>query len=1012
MIKTILCPTLDDALTALAECTAENERQGRENLVFCEDRLTLLAERAILNKLGGTFLTEVTTLARFLTPQGRILSKQGSVMEIAALIEEHRTELKCFHENSASAVYETIAQLSASRVTAQMLRDNAEETEGLLRFKLNDLALLLECYNEFLQKNELLDENGYLTLLPQEIASGKLRSTNVFFFAFSSFTKQALEGVCACAEHAGSVTGIFLGGEAEIYTNEAQTVFLRMAEEYGGTKRESVKCTLNEDALLLRNVLFAPDKLPTAPRKTSRVHAFAAVDEADEMNTVAALIKKQIHEGMRYSDLAVLVPDKQSFTVAEKTFTAYCIPFYADKKRSFAEHPFCAFALSVLHAVHNGVLPEDADAICSNLCFGDGDEFRNYLLKFGGYRGAAKREIKSGEAVKGYNRESLSACRERLVAILSLFPARGKGTGQSFAAAVRALKEFVGWEKLAEGMTLSAEEKRFLEISPLDSVLTEIETVAGGRSFTAREFASVLESGLSALEISMIPQYADAVFVGDITESRIARAKVLFAVGLSDELPRVTADTAVITDREMKRLSALQTEIEPAVEQVNRRAREALSLNLCAFENELYLSRSLRRGGEESHGGEIPSYIRKTFHPQPMPALFPYECSERTPAMLKLLALKHAFEQGAIDADFRFQRLRDALYSAGEQDTTDALLYGGEKREVSQAGELYFAGGTVSPTLLEGYFSCPYAGFITRGLRVREREERMVLDTDTGTFVHAVLERVADKLNELNTEEACRAYARETGAELLASPRFSALADTAAGVYTGERLITEGEEVSAAAYRQLANSAFRVKSTEGKVEIPSLSLAGTADRIDEAEGYVRVIDYKTGAIDESPTSYYTGRKLQLQLYLSAAAQQGKAAGAFYFPAADTFVKPDVSKYKMKGFYCGEDGVVSLLDKTLKSGDKSELFEGSLNGKFTDKAMPQDDFEAFLGYSALVSAKAEEEMKAGNIKPTPYEGACVYCKLKSLCGFVGTPRSERAVKCADIAKIVKKERGEQ
>ena len=101
-----------------------------------------------------------------------------------------------------------------------------------------------------------------------------------------------------------------------------------------------------------------------------------------------------------------------------------------------------------------------------------------------------------------------------------------------------------------------------------------------------------------------------------------------------------------------------------------------------------------------------------------------------------------------------------------------------------------------------------------------------------------------------------------------------------------------------------------------------------------------------------------------------------------------------------------------MDTPLHQGDQSELFDGSLNGKFTDKGMPQEDFEAFLDYAALVSKKAETEMKAGNVKPAPYEGACSYCKLMSLCGFVGTPRKEGTVKCADIAKIVKKERGEE
>ena len=149
-------------MSALCAIAAENERNGQKTLVFCEDRLSLLAERAVLSAVGGTFLTEVTTFARFLSGNANVLSKQGSVVEISSLITECESELQCFRKNAAQAVYETIAQLSASRVDADLLRGGERETEGVLQGKLHDLAILLEKYREFLNANGLVDENGYL----------------------------------------------------------------------------------------------------------------------------------------------------------------------------------------------------------------------------------------------------------------------------------------------------------------------------------------------------------------------------------------------------------------------------------------------------------------------------------------------------------------------------------------------------------------------------------------------------------------------------------------------------------------------------------------------------------------------------------------------------------------------------------------------------------------------------------------------------------------------------------
>ena len=206
MADIIGAPTLSDALAALRAWAADKEGTGKRNLIFCEDRLTLLAERAVLDALGGTFLTEVTTFARFLAGSASVLSKQGSVMAISAIISDS-AELTCFRADSAQVVYETIAQLSASRVTPEMLREAAAETDGMLRRKLSDLSSVQEAYERFLREKGMVDENGYLALLPETIER-ELRGANVCFFAFPSFTRQAQEGIRAALLAAESVTGI------------------------------------------------------------------------------------------------------------------------------------------------------------------------------------------------------------------------------------------------------------------------------------------------------------------------------------------------------------------------------------------------------------------------------------------------------------------------------------------------------------------------------------------------------------------------------------------------------------------------------------------------------------------------------------------------------------------------------------------------------------------------------------------------------------------------------------
>ena len=74
--------TLSECMEIMAEYAAAYEKTGGRNLIFCEDRLTLIAEKALVRKTGGTFFSSVTTFARFLKTDRRILSKQGSVMAV------------------------------------------------------------------------------------------------------------------------------------------------------------------------------------------------------------------------------------------------------------------------------------------------------------------------------------------------------------------------------------------------------------------------------------------------------------------------------------------------------------------------------------------------------------------------------------------------------------------------------------------------------------------------------------------------------------------------------------------------------------------------------------------------------------------------------------------------------------------------------------------------------------------------------------------------------------------
>lgn len=1020
-------PALDEGMEFLKNYVRAAEERGERTVIFCEDRLTLLAEQAVCRAVGGTFLTSVTTFARFLRCSGKTLSKQGAVMAVGRILAKNEDKLTCLSfrggmKSGAAAVYEMLSQLFASKVTGEMLLTALPE-EGLLREKLRDLAFVYGEYENFLAKSGYADENRYLSFLPDAIRKDRtMPASNVVFLGFSSFTAQALDGVRAAADTAKNVLGLFPAGKAEIYANQAATAFRRVCAEYGEARVSQLKIPPGRRgaADILREGLYEPEVFsPIRPPQASggAVRVATVRDEEEELRFVCANIRKIVSEGDRYSDVAVFLPDVQGYSLLlAKIFGEYDIPYFADLKKPLSAHPFAYFALSLLRGVSDGFTPESAERVLSSVYFGDGGEYRNYLAKFGNYRGGIRRDIKEGEAVKEYDRENLVRLHERFLAAAGIFSR--KMTGKQFCGGIRKLyadcKAADKTEALAaacgdaaQAAYLSAMEKS------LDGVLSEAEELLSDAVLTAADFAALLEEGLRVSEISLLPLRRDEVFVGDVFQSRTQACKYVFALGMTDGVPARGEDTALLSDKEMQRMEAVKIKIEPSVAQVNARTRESVCLNVCAFTHRLFLTYPAGRD-EDASESEILRYARRIFSDtDESEDLFLYHCMQPMPALKELLLQRDAYREGREDSRGKYASLYAALQKTeGTKERGKRLFEGKPPVFFVENGEkLFFSDGEASPTLLETYYTCPYRSFTAMGLKLKEREETALMATDAGTFVHYVLERTAKKADELPDEESCVAYARGVAEELFSTPRFSSLKDTAAGRYSGERLAEEGAQVALEMYRQIKNSNFKVVHTEYECRLPEERLHGKIDRVDGCGEYVRIVDYKTGAIDDTPASYYVGKKLQLQLYMSAVSAGKTPAGVYYFPASLRYTQAGEVPFRMLGFMNGSEEVIRNSDTTLQEGQKSRFFAASLGKNSSDKVMEEEDFRRFIAYSVLSGRKGSGELRRGFIAPTPYGDACRYCAFKGMCAALGDAvvrKVEDRITCRQIADIVKRE----
>ncbi|MGN1104376.1 MAG: PD-(D/E)XK nuclease family protein, partial [Candidatus Coproplasma sp.] len=421
MAELFIAPYLGAVLKSFKKIVADHaERGGKEGkrlVVLCEDRLSLVAERAVCEEVGGTFSVSVYTLSRFLSAQGGrcddVLTSQGSAMAISRLIEKNRDRLKLFNRLSASGaaqeVYDTIALLYSSRISPDDL-DGIIDDNSLLSRKLADLQLLYREYFAYLDDNGVIDRNAYLKRLPDLIKSSpKIIGADVVILGFQAFTSSVKEVVKACLQTADNVYGVFVGGNKHTgkYVNEAWADFEGIANECGlAVNKTLLPSALCPAAEQLRRYVFEPESYhfstPIEIEK-GQVNLVEAVDEDDECAFFAAAILKAVQEeGVRYRDISVMLPDVNSFQpVLERVFEEYSIPYYVDRRYPLSSHPICEFLINYLICLSDGCRQSSVIAVVSSPLFtfesddvrGDKDLFINYMLRAVTGTGGVKRAV-------------------------------------------------------------------------------------------------------------------------------------------------------------------------------------------------------------------------------------------------------------------------------------------------------------------------------------------------------------------------------------------------------------------------------------------------------------------------------------------------------------------------------------------------------------------------------------------------------------------------------------------
>lgn len=754
---------------------------------------------------------------------------------------------------------------------------------------------------------------------------------------------------------------------------------------------------------------------------------------------ITALVRTQ---GYRYKDIAIVCGDVELYgNYAREIFDIYGIPLFLDAKKDIVFHPMTEFLRQSLLVVEQDFSYE---AVMGYLRCGlsgwkmeEADLLENYLLATNvrGFQKWQKKWVRRGCVKEQQELDKINALREHLLQqflpLCEIFKEKGtvyEETKAFYEMIVsldieRQLKEYEAYFK-AQGETALAREYAQIYRVVMD-LFDKMAELLGEEHMNVREYREILEAGMEASAIGIIPPGYDRVVLGDIERSRLSDVKVLFFAGVNDGLiPKAVEHGGIISQADRELFAENGMELAPTDRERSFIQKFYLYLNLTKPSKRLYLTWfRVNQEGKEKRRSYLVETVRRMF-PQFAVVRVDELCTDAqivTPKSSReffVKGLKRA-KLGEISKEWLGlyhwysrqegwrEQIRPLLETVCYADCEKAM-----GKKITRA--LYGSVLENSVTRLEKFSACACSHFLQYGLKLTERNLGEFAPVDMGSMFHEVLERYSHAMEQAGyhwfdvPKEEQERFIGQAVEEALNQGFDSMLFQEARTTYLLERMkrilrrtvetianqvktshfTPEGYEISFS----FADNLEAVDFTLGEEE--KMRLKGRIDRIDTRKTddtvYVKVVDYKSGSQDFQLLSFYHGLQLQLVVYMNSALEILKKkypdrkvlpGGMYYYHLDDPIVK-------------GESG---KTDEEIRNEIFKELKLTGISGEEADESVKdsarkagEEEFRILSGYVNHKIKEIGQKIFDGNISATPYrlgdETGCDYCPYHGICGF--------------------------
>lgn len=769
----------------------------------------------------------------------------------------------------------------------------------------------------------------------------------------------------------------------------------------------------------LREISVSPED--SLQEKDPWITAVCTSNIYAEADRAAAYILQMVREhGYRFGDIVVVCNDTGLRSgVIRRTFVRWGIPVFIDQKRKVIQHPVVGFLLSLLEIIGSGYRDSAVMQLIKSGFLGfaeeEQDALENYVQQFK-IRGTLWKKpfSRMGDNYTAEDLNRFNELREQVVSVIET--ARDRiGKYNTAGEKIRGLYGFLAddfmMEDRIEAMAKAQQEAGFLDGAAetgqswnvICRIFDQIVETVGEERLSGRALRQIVEAGLAEMEIGIVPVNPDSVLVGTMQRTRVGRVKALLVLGANEGLlPLQKTDEGLLSEREKAVLEEMDLEFSRTEDMVKQEERLAIYRTLSQPEERLYVSCSRidETGGELRPSAvfrELENFLQSRAESDDSVVLGDLEDGEVTEIAVSpkgaISYLTDAFreylEDGKLDEDWLYaglwygshepeemERIRRGMEFDNEQNALGGqladALYRGDRRAIE-----------ASASRLEKYSGCPFAHFISYGLRPEDLRVFEMGPREIGDIYHECIMKLSQRLTAGEdsfqgldavpvaitdpdsrwmkiTQEECREEIRRILQEETGTYREGLLSSGRNESYRTERIVDICSRVAWAMIGQVRRGRIRemyfeqpfargaqlppVRVTAGEHEV---LIKGKIDRMDVLEmpehedgleTAVRIVDYKTGGDSVDVEHFRSGYKLQLMLYLKAATQKQevKPAGVFLFKIREIDADADArtvvpgeaaaeermeDAYKLEGIVLDDMDMIDAMDTEIGGASK-------------------------------------------------------------------------------------------